>query len=65
MINYNNIINALCKDIKGIIENEYYHFPIDKYKNTIPKNNKRSNSAYAFSLDSGNLENRAISSLAR
>ena len=65
MINYNNIINALCKDIKGIIENEYYHFPIDKYKNTISKNNKRSNSAYAFSLDSGNLENRAISSLAR
>ena len=63
MINYNNIINTLCKDIKRIIENEYYHFPIDKYKNTIPKNNKRSNSAYAFSLDSGNLENRAISSL--
>ena len=65
MINYNNIINTLCKDIKRIIENEYYHFPIDKYKNTIPKNNKRSNSAYAFSLDSGNLENRAISSLPR
>ena len=65
MVNYNNIINTLCKDIKGIIENEYYHFPIEKYKNTIPKNNKRSNSAYAFSLDSGNLENRAISSLPR
>ena len=65
MVNYNNIINALCKDIKRIIENEYYHFPIEKYKNTIPKNNKRANSAYAFSLDSGNLENKAISSLHR
>ena len=65
MVNYNNIINTLCKDIKGIIENEYYHFPIEKYKNTIPKNNKRANSAYAFSLDSGNLENRAISSIPR
>ena len=65
MVNYTNIINALCKDIKNIIDNEYYHFPIEKYKNTIPKNNKRANSAYAFSLDSGNLENRAISSLGR
>ena len=65
MVNYNNIINLLCKDIKKIIQNEYYNFPIEKYKNTIPKNNKRSNSAYAFSLDSGNLENMAISSLPR
>ena len=65
MVNYNNIMNSLCKDIKRIIENEYYHFPIEKYKNTIPKNNKRANSAYAFSLDSGNLENAAISSIPR
>ena len=65
MVNYNNIMNTLCKDIKRIIENEYYHFPIEKYKNTIPKNNKRANSAYAFSLDSGNLENAAISSIPR
>ena len=65
MVNYNNIMNTLCKDIKRIVENEYYHFPIEKYKNTIPKNNKRANSAYAFSLDSGNLENAAISSIPR
>ena len=65
MVNYNNIINALCRDIKRIISNEYYHFPIEKYKNTIPPNNKRSNSAYAFSLETGNLENRAISSIPR
>ena len=65
MVNYNNIINLLCKDIKKIVQNEYYHFPIEKYKKTIPKNNKRANSAYAFSLESGNLENMAISSLPR
>ena len=65
MIQYNNLINTLCKDIKKIIEHEYNHFPIEKYKYTIPKNNKRANSAYAFSLDSGNLENWAISSLSR
>ena len=65
MIQYNNLINTLCKDIKKIMDHEYYHFPIEKYKYTIPKNNKRANSAYAFSLDSGNLENWAISSLQR
>ena len=65
MIQYNNLMNALCKDIKRIIDHEYYHFPIEKYKYTIPKNNKRANSAFAFSLDSGNLENFAISSLPR
>ena len=65
MVNYSHIVNTLCKDIKKIIDNEYYNFPIEKYKNTIPKNNKRANSAYAFSLDSGNLENKAISSLPR
>jgi Ca2+-binding EF-hand superfamily protein len=65
MIQYNNLINTLCKDIKRIVNNEYNHFPIEKYKFTIPKNNKRANSAYAFSLDSGNLESGAISSLPR
>ena len=40
MIQYNNLMNALCKDIKRIIDHEYYHFPIEKYKYTIPKNNK-------------------------
>ena len=65
MIQYNNLMNALCKDIKRIIDHEYRHFPIEKYKYTIPKNNKRACSAYAFSLDGGNLENWAISSLER
>ena len=65
MIQYKNLINALCKDIKSIIVNEYRNFPIEKYKYSIPKNNKRSNSAYAFSLDSGNLENWALPSLTR
>ena len=63
MIQYNNLMNTLCRDIKRIMDNEYNNFPIDKYKYSIPKNNKRANSAYAFSLDSGNLENWAISSL--
>ena len=65
MIQYNNLMNALCRDIKRIMDHEYYHFPIEKYKYTIPKNNKRATSAFAFSLDSGNLENFAISSLSR
>ena len=65
MIQYNNLLNALCKDIKKIIDHEYSYFPIEKYKYTIPKKNKRANSAYAFSLDGGNLENWAISSLSR
>ena len=65
MIQYNNLMNSLCKDIKKIIDHEYNHFPIEKYKYTIPKNNKRANSAFAFSLDSGNLDNWAISSLQR
>ena len=65
MIQYNNLINSLCKDIKKIMDHEYYHFPIEKYKYTIPKNNKRASSAFAFSLDNGNLENWAVSSLPR
>ena len=65
MIQYINFMNTLCRDIKRIIDHEYSHFPIEKYKYTIPKNNKRANSAYAFSLDGGNLENWAISSLQR
>jgi len=63
MIHYNNFINALCKDIKSIMENEYRNFPIEKYKYTIPKNNERAKSAYAYSKDTGNLENKALSSL--
>ena len=63
MIHYNRLINALCDDIKNIVENEYQNFPIEKYKYTIPKNNKRAKSAYAYSKDTGNLPNRAISSL--
>ena len=63
MIHYNHLINALCEDIKNIINNEYNNFPIEKYKYTIPKNNKRAQSAYAFNKESGNLTNEAISSL--
>lgn len=63
MIHYNNLINALCNDIKKIMENEYRNFPIEKYKYTIPKNNERAKSAYAYSKDTGNLENKALSSL--
>ena len=63
MIHYNRLINALCDDIKNIVENEYRNFPIEKYRYTIPKNNKRAKSAYAYSKDTGNLQNKAISSL--
>ena len=63
MIHYNRLINALCNDIKNICENEYKNFPIEKYKYTIPKNNKRAKSAYAFNKDTGNLKSKAISSL--
>ena len=63
MIHYIRLINCLCNDIKNIIENEYSNFPIEKYKYTIPKNNKRAKSAYAYSKDTGNLKNEALSSL--
>ena len=63
MIHYNRLINALCNDIKNIVENEYHNFPIEKYRYTIPKSNKRAKSAYAYSKDTGNLQNKAISSL--
>ena len=63
MIHYIHLINALCSDIKNIMENEYKNFPIEKYRYTIPKNNKRAKSAYAYSKDTGNLESKALSSL--
>ena len=63
MIHYNHLINALCNDIKYLIENEYSNFPIEKYRYTIPKNNRRAQSAYAFNKETGNLENKAISSI--
>ena len=63
MIHYNNLINSLCNDIKYLIENEYGNFPIEKYRYTIPKNNRRALSAYAFNKESGNLENKAISAI--
>ena len=61
MVHYNNLINALCDDIKRIVDEEYKNFPIDKYKDTIKKNNKRAQSAYAYSSKSGNLGRKALS----
>ena len=63
MIHYNNLINALCDDIKKIVSDEYKNFPIDKYKDTIQKNNKRAQSAYAYSSNSGNLGRKALSNV--
>ena len=63
MINYINLINALCKDIKLIIDKEYYFFPIEKYNRFILPNNKRAISQNCFSRDTGNLREDAISSL--
>ena len=63
MIHYNHLINALCNDIKYIMDNEYNNFPIEKYKYTIPKNNRRAQSAYAYNKESGNLKNNAISAI--
>ena len=65
MIQYVNLINNLCKDIKDLVDIEYTNFPIEKYKHTINKKHKRAVSAYAYSRDSGNLESSAISSLKR
>ena len=63
MINFTNLINILCKDIKKIIDKEYLLFPIDKYKYCISKDNKRTKSQNYFSRDTGNLSNNAISSI--
>ena len=63
MIQYNNLINSICKDIKQIIDNEYKLFPIKKYKYTIKSDNKRSISSNSFDINSGNLEPTAISSI--
>ena len=65
MIQYINLINSLCKDIKQIVDNEYKLFPIKKYKYTIKADNKRSISSNSFDLNSGNLEPLALSSLSR
>ena len=65
MIQYNNLLNSLCKDIKQIIDNEYKLFPIKKYKYTIKADNKRSISSNAFDINSGNLEPQALSSMSK
>ena len=63
MVNFMNLINILCNDIKKIIDKEYQLFPIDKYKYTILKDNKRTKSQNYFNRDSGNLSKNAISSI--
>ena len=63
MIQYENLIRELCKDIKYIVDNEYNLFPINKYKYSIPPNNKRAVSQNMFSRDTGNLNPKAISSV--
>ena len=65
MVQYTNLINALCKDIKDIIDKEYNLFPIDKYKYSIPPNHKRAVSQNMFSRDTGNLNPKAISSVSK
>ena len=62
MINYENLIRELCKDIKYIIKTEYNLFPINKYKYSISPDNKRAISQNMFSRDTGNLHPKAISS---
>ena len=63
MINYFNLITALCRDIKLLIDKEYSFFPIKKYKRFILSDNKRAISQNCFSRDTGNLHHNAISSL--
>ena len=63
MVKYSNLINALCNDIKHIIDTEYKLFPIDKYKYSISQDNKRAISQNMFSRDTGNLNPKAISSV--
>ena len=63
MIKYRNLINAICNDIKSIIDNEYKLFPINKYKYSISQDNKRAVSQNMFSRDTGNLNPKAISSV--
>ncbi|MBR3632603.1 MAG: DUF4496 domain-containing protein, partial [Elusimicrobiaceae bacterium] len=62
MIQYNNLLNSICKDIKNIMDNEYKLFPIKKYKYTVKSDNKRSISSNSFDTFTGNLESSAISS---
>ena len=63
MVNYENLLRELFKDIKNIINNEYHLFPINKYKYSISSNNKRAISQNMFSRDTGNLNPKAISSV--
>ena len=63
MVNYVNLINAICKDIKMIIDKEYLFFPIQKYNRYILPDNKRAQSQNCFSRDTGNLHFNSISSL--
>ena len=63
MVQYANLINSLCKDIKSIIDNEYNLFPIEKYKYSITPDHRRAVSQNMFSRDTGNLNPNAISSL--
>ena len=63
MVQYKNLINTICDDIKNIIDNEYNLFPIEKYKYSISPDNKRAVSQNMFSRDTGNLNPKAISSL--
>ena len=63
MIKYKNLINAICNDIKAIVDNEYKLFPINKYKYSISQDNKRAISQNMFSRDTGNLNPKAISSV--
>ena len=63
LVNYGLLMKAICDDIQTIVTKEYSEFPIEKYKNTIPPNNKRAVSAYAFSRQTGNLANKAASSI--
>lgn len=60
-VNYYALMKVLEEDIKSLIKTEYKYFPIDKYKNTITKENRRTISAYAFSKESGNLSGKAVS----
>jgi len=63
MVHYPNLINALCEDIKKLVKVEYQNFPIEKYKDTIPKNNKRAQSAYAYDRKTGNLNHKSMSNV--
>ena len=60
MINYLNLINVLCKDIKRIFDKKLISFSINEY---FPPDKSLSDNKKYFNLKSHNFKNNSVSSL--